>query len=66
MSGYIFNGPRFGRDAMVERNGTPVTVETCECPTCRDLGAWLSEPVLRITFTDDGASIAHAPARWVK
>lgn len=66
MDAQTFNGPRFGRDAQPERNGTPITTSPCQCITCRDMGAWLTEPHYVVTFTEDGSSIAHAPARWVR
>lgn len=65
MSAQTFDGPRFGRDALPERNGSAVTTEPCPCVTCGDMGAWLTEPHYRVTFSD-GVSIAHAPARWIK
>lgn len=60
-----YNGPRFGKDADPERNGTPVTVAQCECITCADMGAWLTETHYHVTFSD-GMSRGHVPARWLK
>ena len=64
MDAQTFNGPRLGKDAHPDRNGTEVTTSECQCLTCRDLGPWLNEPHCVITFTADGVSIGHAPARW--
>lgn len=61
-----YNGPRFGKDADLERNGTPITVAPCQCITCRDMGAWLTEPHHIVTFVADCMSRGHVPARWVK
>jgi hypothetical protein len=60
-----FRGPRFGGDARPERDGQRLMAEPCRCLTCVDMGAWLTERHFHITFTADGVSCGHVPARWL-